>query len=375
MLFVLCQRKFRRFVRYREYNVFHKYCSAISIAICAHLPYTQDREMTQERTAPRTRLTEHYKARARLPLLGLLVIVLPGMAGVRSVGIWIVYAVFAILYSLWTLRLTAAFSDDRRLGYVLCLTDAAVLLPLLVWNSGPGLRILIVLLYGGGLGLTYLIDQKRSLQHAHRGSSPMQGGSPRGSATPDPRMLLERAVSRRLSIFAETGTRFAVVMLRIVRFEEAASYYGPQVAAGMLAAVGRRGVRFLGPEAEMFALTRGRIAFVFDIEYPPARAGRGKAEEWSDPHDVESVAMCLGRKVSEHLIEGRKVECVVGWASAPVDGLTAGDLLYTAEHASRSTEVFRRVSGSPVSVRVVPSSGASRRAAPVGADDARTAVG
>ena len=32
----------------------------------------------------------------------------------------------------------------------------------------------------------------------------------------------------------------------------------------------------------------------------------------------------------EHLIEGHRVECVVGWASAPAHGLTADDLLAAA---------------------------------------------
>ncbi len=41
--------------------------------------------------------------------------------------------------------------------------------------------------------------------------------------------------------------------------------------------------------------------------------------------------MTLGRKACEHLIDGHRVECVVGWASAPSDGMSADDLVYAAE--------------------------------------------
>ncbi len=37
--------------------------------------------------------------------------------------------------------------------------------------------------------------------------------------------------------------------------------------------------------------------------------------------------MSLGRKACEHLVDGHRVECVVGWASAPADGLNADDLM------------------------------------------------
>jgi len=69
-----------------------------------------------------------------------------------------------------------------------------------------------------------------------------------------------------------------------------------------------------------------------------------------DPYDVESVAMALARKVCEHLVDGRRVECVVGWASAPADGLSVEDLMYTAESGAQSSAAFRRVAGSRVPV-------------------------
>jgi hypothetical protein len=143
----------------------------------------------------------------------------------------------------------------------------------------------------------------------------------------------------------------------------------------MVSAVERRGLRHLGPAAELFHLGNGRAAFLFEIEGSPSRE-RALVGEWSEPYDVEGMAMRLARRTCERLVEGHRVECVVGWASAPVDGLGVGDLLYAAENGTRSTEAFRRVSGSRVAVRVMPSAGPlPRRVAASVPEEARTAVG
>jgi hypothetical protein len=78
-------------------------------------------------------------------------------------------------------------------------------------------------------------------------------------------------------------------------------------------------------------------------------AGDGAGSQW-DPADVEGLAMSLGRKACEHLVDGHRVECVVGWASAPSDGLNADDLMYVAEAGAQSTDAFRRVAGGQVKV-------------------------
>jgi len=332
--------------------------------------------MTRERTAPVLRLTEHHKARLRILLFTLLTLLVPALSGVRSTAAWVVYVFFALLYSLWTLRLSSIFARDRRLGYVLCLTDVAVLLPLLVWDSGRGVRALVVIVYGAGLGLSYVIDRGQTRHCAvapvslavHRRKA---GRSVRMST---PEMLLEHALRTRLCLFSSEGVRFGLVILRIVRFEEAVTYYGSDAAGRVLSAVGRRGLRQLGPDAQRFPLSGGRMAFLFEIE-PVSRRSHTAAEEWSEPYDVEGMAMRLARKTCEHLIEGHRVECVVGWASAPVDGLTAEDLLAAAESGTRSTEAFRRVSGPRVAAHVVPTSGAARRMVAAVGEEARTAVG
>ena len=69
-----------------------------------------------------------------------------------------------------------------------------------------------------------------------------------------------------------------------------------------------------------------------------------RAPTW-DPADIEGLAMSLGRKACEHLVDGHRVECVVGWASAPADGLNADDLMYVAEAGAQSTAAFRRAGG------------------------------
>lgn len=333
--------------------------------------------MTGQRTAPSLTVTERFKARVRLPLLLALTLGGPPLAGMRAAPVWILYVVFGVLYALWALRLTQVFAADRRLGYLLCLTDTALLLPLAAWSAGPGTKLAVSLVCVAGFALTYAADIRRQAVRGRKDQRDI--GRHRDSVSArvrklDPRADLESAVRSRLRVYGATGARFGLVVLRVLRFEEMNSYYGEDSAERTMAAIGRRGLRLLGQEAQRFPLPGGRIAFLFETE----RAADGVAAHseglgWSDPYDVEGLAMSLGRKVCEHLIEGHRVECVVGWASAPAHGLTADDLLAAAEAGAHSTAAFRRVSGSRVAVRVVPSAG-SRVSQPV-VERARTAVG
>jgi GGDEF domain-containing protein len=324
--------------------------------------------MTGQQTAPGPRLNELHKARARTPLVVLIVLVLVPLAGVGSLPVWVAYTVFAIAYGLWALRLTSLYSSDQRLGLVLCVTDTALFLPLLVWIDSAAGRAGLVLVCAAGWVYSLLARRAARAGRTGRAFARLPGRSSladgrRGAGTEVP---LERAVRERLSLFASTGARFAVVVLRVLRFEEAAAYYGLPVAERMLHAVARRGLRLLGPDAQHFHLPGGRVAFLFQTdpplrpEYPPVSpqapevrqqmAGNAGPVSWSEPYDIEGLAMAVGRKACEHLVDGHRVECVVGWASAPADGLTADDLLYVAETGAQSTEAFRRV-GAPVSAR------------------------
>ena len=310
--------------------------------------------MRQKRTALLACFTERQKARARLPLLTLLAAVCPPLVGIRSVSVWIFYVVFVTLYSLWSLRLAGHFSGDRRLGYLLCLTDTAILLPLLVWSSAVGVPTVLALVCVAGFAITYGADRVRSEADSRTstGSHPERrtaSGRSEGVGTETP---LERAVRVRLRVFTTTGARFGLVVLRIARFEEMASYYGEDASERVLSAVGRRGLRLLGPDAQRFPLPGGRVAFLFETDSGPAQAGGqgGGGFGWIDPYDIEGLAMTLGRKACEHLVDGHRVECVAGWASAPADGLNADDLMYTAESGAQSTAAFRRIAGSRVPV-------------------------
>jgi hypothetical protein len=302
--------------------------------------------MEEKRTALGRRLAEQRKARIRLFLLSLIALLCPALVGIRSVPAWLCYVAFVTLYSLWALRLSAQFADDRRLGYLLCLTDLAVLLPLLVWTTAAGTQALLALVCAAGFITTAIVDAAEQ-NSARRGVSPAlhrpSSRSEEKAGTP-----LERAVRLRLGLFRATGTRFALVVLRVVRFEENTSYYGEDSSRRVLAAVSRRGLRVLGPDAQHFVLPGGRVAFLFETE--SSRTSSRGAMEWGAPMDVEGLAMTLGRKACERLVDGHRVECVVGWASAPADGLNADDLMYVAEAGAQSTAAFRRVAGGQVTV-------------------------
>lgn len=304
--------------------------------------------MTEQRTAKPLRLTEHHKARTRLILLAAIGIACPPLVEVRSVVVWVFYAAFLILYSLWALRLTRNFSADRRLGYLLTLTDAAVLLPLLVWAPSAGMRVALALAAAAGLSLTYIAD--RAKRHA--------GAGPAGSRTLEPSVApntagrregtaLERAIRVRLRVMDETQTRFALVVLRIIRLEDMRDYYGQEEAEHLIGAVVRRCLRLLGVDAQHFVLPGGRVAFIFSTGAAGTHSGASgdAGYEWIDPYDIEGLAMTLGRKACEHLIDGHKIECAVGWASAPADGAGADDLMYAAESGAQSAAAFRRVAG------------------------------
>lgn len=305
--------------------------------------------MNGQQTASRSWLGELPKARARIPLIALLALLVPPLAAVRNVSVWVVYLLFSLLYAWWALRLTRAYASDGRLGLLLCLTDTAILLPLLVWSDAPGLRAVLILVCLAGWGVSLLARRAgRVEQRVHRRSRRLTGvaepevvDGARGRAESG----LERAVRERLGLFARTGKRFAVVVLRVLRFEEAVDYYGSEAAERIIHAVARRGLRSLGPDAQHFFLSGGRVAFLFETS-PEDGLSRGRQDGlpgWVDPYDVEGLAMSLGRKACEHLIDGHRVECTVGWASAPADGLEADDLLYVAEAGAQSTEAFRRV--------------------------------
>ena len=292
--------------------------------------------MTGQRTAKPLRVTELLKARLRLILLLIVAGVCPPLAGVRSAPVWIFYVAFVLIYSLWATRLVRNFADDRRLGFLLSVTDIAILLPLLVWTDTASMQTILGLLCAAGLVFSYYADRHRmtNARRSRYGSRSLLGWTTGDRASEDDTGVpLERALRVRLKILEAAHSRFALVVLRVVRFEEMSSYYGEEAADHLLGAVSRRGLRLLGPDAQHFVLPGGRVAFVFATGEGTtwSNPSQREAEGWIDPYDVETLAMTVARKACEHLVDGHRVECVVGWASAPADGMTPEDLMNTAE--------------------------------------------
>jgi GGDEF domain-containing protein len=311
------------------------------------------------------RVTELRKAWVRLPLLVLLTCLVPGMAGGWSTALWVLYAVVAVFYSLWGLRLALGFPQDRRLGRALCVTDMALILPLLIWGPGSGLRVLIFLIWTAGVALTCFASQ--ACVRAERSGD--QSGRTAAEAG------LDQALRSRLKLFTACGARFGLVMLRIIHFDAITADFGVGTAAGICSLLARRGLRLLGPDAQAFPLPGGRVAFVFEIE--PLQTGRRTGPGRSrDSYDVSSTAMGLGHKACERPLAGRRVVCSVGWASVPGDGLSADSLLSTAVARVWGEETSQSVGGAGVRPRPVPeSTPQSGRVVPVVPEEPRKAVG
>jgi GGDEF domain-containing protein len=264
---------------------------------------------------------ERQKARARLILFGAISLIGPLLFG-SSVVRWLFYFLFVLLYSLWTLRLTAVFADSR-LGYLLCLTDVAVMLPFAVWNSNLAVRLVLVAVCGAGAALSVAAQRSTKPRQSRVFARPTPVATAPVTAGPN----LPTAVRSRMRFYTTAGERFGLVRLDVVRFQESADYFGPETADRLLGVVIRRALRQLGPDAEQYQVEPGSVAFVF----------AGSAPE------VERAALLIAQKVSEHLIEGRRIECLVGHASAPGDGMDADELLRASASNSFSTASFRRV--------------------------------
>ena len=254
--------------------------------------------------------------------------------------------------------MTRSFSRDRVLGYLLCLTDGVVLLPIVVWSSGVAMRVVLVFLWVVGLTASWAADRASEQGSRSRTSTSQEGGASK-TRSPKARGVgsrygspLERALRVRLRVLEASKTRFAIVLLRVTGYGEIVAYYGEEAARRLMGIVSRQGLRLLGADAQLFLLPGGRMAFVFATDTGEDGRSRSSRPAASaiDPYDVESLAMALGRRACEQTVDGHRFECVVGWASAPADGMSADDLMYAAESGALSTAAFRRVGGSRIPV-------------------------
>lgn len=306
--------------------------------------------MNMHKTAGKAHLTERQKAWARLALLIVIGLVCPPLAAASSGLVWGLYLLLATVYGLWAVNFTYRASDDRVRGYLLALTDAVVLIPLMVWSPGLAMRFVLALVWVVGLAASW---------RAARGSQARRSNPSEDVATRHRRsrggevaMPLERALAARLRLLFEEGTRFGLVLMRITEHKDMVEEYGDEGAQRLLRAVGLKGLRYLGEDAQLFLLAGGRVGFVFATN-GQARAGDpyGEGEENRvESCDVEGLAMAVARRSCEDIIDGYRLECVVGWASAPADGTDVDDLMYAAESGVLSKAAFRRVGGTLVPV-------------------------
>ena len=299
-------------------------------------------------TAKGVHVTERQKAWARLALLTTVGLVCPPLAAARSGVVWGVYLLLVVLYSLVTLRLTKVAAQERNLGYLLCASDAAVLVPIMMWSLDAAMPTLLGLLWLLGLVASWRAARAREGSQSH---SRIERGSSRVSAYADGAPL-ERALRVRLRALTTEGTRFALVLLKLEGHSDILAESGREATKEFMREAGRRGLALLGPDAQLFPLPHARLAFLFASESVRghSRSSDPKRPERVDPYDTESLAMELAKRVCEQTIGGRGLECVAGWATAPADGTSADDLMYAAESGALSTAAFRRVSGPRVPV-------------------------
>ena len=255
-------------------------CNAFGVGL-----YSKQAYMNPHQTASTARVTERQKAWARLALLTVVGLVCPPLAAAKSGVVWPIYLALAVLYGLWTVHATRGTSRDRLLGYLLCVTDAIVLLPILVWSIGVAMRVVLGLLWLVGVATSWRADcalqqQKSSKAPGSRarGASRDVRSSQRRPQETGPQAPLERALRVRLRVMAEERTRFALVLLRIERQQELVDEFGAQGTRDLLREVGRRGLRLLGPDAQLFLLPGGRTGFRL-CHRLVQRTGRGQQRE------------------------------------------------------------------------------------------------
>lgn len=267
-------------------------------------------------------------------MLGLFALFGPPAFGIEVGVLSALYSLALVGYALWALRLTVVFHDDPTLGYLLTLFDVAMTLPLLIWGTTPWLAAPVVLLWVAGLSVSALQQRRRRVARTQQGDHLVDPATGLMSARRFP-----AAVEGEAQLAAVRGKCFSLITVRIHRFQEVATYYGPDAAERALVGIARRALRTAGTESEGYRLGRDRVALLLPTCGPMEAAER---------------AMAISRAVNGRLLDGRKIDCLVGYATSPRDGATACELLQAAE---RSTLVVRwarpAVAASPGSPRPV----------------------
>lgn len=258
---------------------------------------------------------ERQKAKYRILVFGLTAILGPAVFGLQVGGLVIMYAVLLVAYSLWAIRLTVVFPNDSSLGCLLCLLDAALVMPLLAWGTSLWLFVPLVILWLAGLVVTI-----RGARRAAPAASAEEPGAEPMVELPqcDSTGYMSRAafVSDLRMLYKERVGNFALLVVRLQRYQEAKVLMGAESAGQVLGAMSRRVQREAGGELKGYHITDDRVAFILS----------GNTLETAGP-----VAVRARKAANSRLINGRKMEAVVGYAAYPVDGLTPRDLLLAAD--------------------------------------------
>jgi GGDEF domain-containing protein len=263
-------------------------------------------------TARATSSGEHQKARYRVLVTVIIALFGPPAFGIELGALSVVYSICLVLYSLWALRLTVLFFDDRGLGYLLTLFDVAMTLPLVIWGTEPRLAAPVALLWVTGLSTSALI-QRGHPREAHRHEALMDASSGLGSPG-----RLAAAVESEARAAGERSQPFGLLVVRVHRLGELKACHGPAAGERAFAALARRALRSLGAEAEGYRLADDRFAVLVP---------------GCTPRAANEVALDVSRNLSNRLLEGRRIDCLVGVATYPRDGASADQLLHAAERS------------------------------------------
>ena len=312
-------------------------------------------------------VTERIKACVRLPLFFVLTLFCPPLAGMHLGILWVLYILAGIAYSMCIFCITKRFIIENWLGYVLTIIDVVFVLPLMVGNISAGMVVVLIFVCVGSFFMSSIAITEPDTANPFSVASGVAIPNARGGVLSNRRYAamqtkrlalrnnLESAINTRLKIFKKDKVRFGLLILRVSRFEEISTYYGKETAGRLMSGVGKRGLKLLGEDAQRFSLLDGRVAFLFEIDKAINRARKNSTNLWwNDISDVETLALALGSRICERLIEGQRVECIMGWSSVPKDGLSVYDLLKVAETGICSTAAFRRVNGSTLTMSLVP---------------------
>jgi GGDEF domain-containing protein len=257
---------------------------------------------------------EHQKGRYRLLVLGILALFGPPVFDIQVGFLSVVYSVALVLYAFWALRLTVVFRDDENLGFLLCLFDVALTLPFVLWGAGPTwLAAAGITAWMGGFVVSARIKNSRSRRWVapaplmDRASGFNSGHRFSGAVRTEAEMADAR------------GSTFAVVTVRVQRYDELLACHGPEAVDRAVAALSRRSRRELGPDAEGYRLADDLLALIVSARGPVEAAERAGA---------------LSKAANGRLIDGRRIDSFVGYAVFPRDGHTARELVEAAERST-----------------------------------------